>query len=467
MPDNRGMTLSTHVRKSVFAIHIVPVKGALSLKARKLQTALAKAAGEQYQRLPEEDRARIEQAVRDHVRDLRNGLHSEVPAVLYQPRFTTKLKVLAEAVGHDPSDARHLMEDLHRLVGTTVDFNVLGHDSHSAEKPTFPAELSIRTTLLSSVVKSGRGLVSWGYDPLLLLVMVNPRTYAQLSLELVRNARTYTALALYENIKRFIGIGRAGPYPLRRWQELLSEDGKIPAWENSAEFKRKIRRAQAELNACSSDIEFDMKEVSLPGKARGIEFTLRLRPQQALFTEPIPENRALAIELEKIGFSKGEARHLLENHGEEYVYAKLGLLKKAKQTQEVRSDRAWLSAAIQKDWQDRELIGEKQSVDAQKKEKQRQERERLLRDYEALRSTRVFDKYSELEEFDKSLIVEAYRESPVGQRAAQTYAEGSVAQHGVFRSWLLQQYPDWLTEDHELDFAAYVLWVKDQQSTAQ
>jgi hypothetical protein len=39
----------SHVRKSVFAIHIVPVKGALSLKARKLQTALARAAGEQFE----------------------------------------------------------------------------------------------------------------------------------------------------------------------------------------------------------------------------------------------------------------------------------------------------------------------------------------------------------------------------------------------------------------------------------
>lgn len=453
----------SHVRKSVFAIHIVPVKGALSLKARKLQTALARAAGEQYQRLPESERERIESAVRDHVRDLRDGRQPEVPPILYQPRFTAKLRQLAEAVGHDPSDARHLMDDVHRLVGTTVDFNVLGHGSHKEEKDTYPSEMSVRTTLLSSAVKSGRGLVSWGYDPLLLLIMVNPRTYAQLSLELVRNARTYTALALYENVKRFIGIGRAGPYPIRRWQELLSEDGKVPAWENSAEFKRKVRRAQAELEACSSDIAMEMREVMIPGQGRGVEFALRVRPQQALFTEPIPENRALTEDLNKLGFSLGEARHLIDNHGEEYVYAKLGLLRKAKLTGDIRDDKAWLASAIKKDWVDRETEQQRTKAEQDRREKQRRERERLQQEFQELRSQRVLAVYSTLESFEQQELLTAYLVTPGGARAASTLGETSKGFQASFRAWLLEEKPDWLTEDHETDFAAFVLWAKDRE----
>jgi hypothetical protein len=443
-------------RKSVFAVHIKPVDGALNLKARKLQITLARMAGEQYRRLTTEQRQEIEDAARRHINRLREGRRGEAPEILLQPRFQAKLTDIAEAVHHDPAIARQMMPDLKMLVGVKVEFNSLRHKAAEIERDLYPDELTVVTTLLSSVVKTGRGWVSWAYDPLILSIMVNPKTYAQLNLSLVRNARTYTALALYENVKRFIGIGRAGPYPTKRWQELLSENGKIPDWEDSAELKRKVRRALAELEQNeNSDIDIKMKDCRMPlSGEKALEFEVRMRPQTKLtFGEPVPEDRTLVTQMAALGYNASEVRGLVDARGEEYIYAKLALLKQAKN---VENPRGWLAAAIARDYQDKEAQEQASRLELGKTQKKKQERERLHQEFQQLRSTRLRERLQQMPIEQQQEWRAKFAESPEG-RAALSTKLSKAAKEASLITWLVGQ-PGWLKEEEEQDFASFILW---------
>ena len=459
-------SLST-TRKSVFALHIRPLKGALTLKARKLQTALARVAGEQYKRLPETERERIEDAVRAHVRELRQGRHSDVPTILLQPRFTTKLRDVAEMVGHDPADARHMMDDLQRLVTTQVEFNVLGHLASEKEADLYPWELQVHTSLASSILRAGRGLISWGYDPLIFMVMVNPRTYTYLSQELIRNARTYTALALYENVRKYVGVHKTRALPVRAWQELLSEDGKVPAWEDSAELKRKLRHAMAELRACEGcDIDIECKEVHIPGAGKGLEFHVALRAQsQLLFGEPIPENRELAAALEKeFNLSRAEVRHYIEEFGEEYLYGKLTLYKRSAATQTIRNPGGWFNSAVQQDWEDREVKEDKARADRARQAQQEQAFAQAQAEFQQMRGDTIRAILVGLSDEERASWQQRFVETPEGQRAQGTLKPGSKGFEASFVRWL-GEHAGWLTEEHQKDLARYIFW-RSQNPTA-
>lgn len=454
--------------KSVFLIHSRPVKGNLTLKARKLVGALARLAGEQYKRLPPEQREQIEDAVRAHVSGLRAGVVAEVPPILFQPRFTARLRQVADYVGHDPSDSRHLMQDLQLLVSTSVELNFLGHtEGHAineAEVSTYPHEMRVVSTLLSSLVKVGRGTLSWGYDPLVLLVMVHPRTYTYLSLDLNRNARTYTALALYENVRRFLGVKRTGCYPVRRWQQLLSETGEVRTWETVAEFRRKVRRALSELEVVEGcDIKITYHEETRAGE-KHVYFEVEPLPQhRLLFGEPVPEDRELARMLRQLGFPETECRGLVEAHGAEYLYAKLDLLKRSRERQHIRDERAWLVAAVRDDWRDQEQEAAKVQEQRDQAQRQRQELENLRKAFDALRAKTVDERLAALPADEQELWKSRYLETDPGQRVAAQFGPESKPFHAAWRHWLVSQ-AGWLTEDHLNDFTLYVLWAKSQEA---
>lgn len=448
------------IRKSVFAVHVRPLEGgALNLKARKLQITLARMAGEQYRQLSLAQRQEIEDAVRNHVAWLRQSNRNGPPPVLMQPRFQAKLTDIAEAIQHDPAIARQMMPDLNMLAGVRVEFNSLRHKATDAERDLYPDELTVTTTLLSSVVRTGRGWVGWAYDPLILSIMVNPRTYAQLNLSLVRTARTYTALALYENVKRFIGVGRAGPYPIKRWQELLSENGCIPDWEDSAELKRKVRRALAELQqneTCDIDIKLRDCRMPLTGE-KALEFEVKMRPQGTLtFGEPVPEDRELVVQMESLGFNASDVRGLVDAHGEEYLHAKLALLKKARN---VANSKGWLASAISRDFQDKEAAEQAERVEQLRRNQKKQDKAQLQEEWQAFRAKRMRDQFAELLPYEQQVLQDDFSQDVEGQRVLATKLS-VAARDAAFYAWLATQ-PQGLKKDEELDFASYILWKQD------
>lgn len=450
------------VRRSVFAIHIRPVEGALSLPMRKLHIALTKLAGEQYQNLSREDRQGCEDKVREAVARFREGRQSgaEVVPMVW---FSASLRELADAAGYAPDEARSLWPALQALKARKVQFNVLRHGAQAHERELFPYELDVVLELLSHVARNRHGQVQWSYHPLLLAIMVQPRTFAMLNLELVRNARTYTALALYENCRRFVALGKAGPWPFERWQSLLSPTGERPAWENQYEFLRRLKRAIAELEACEGcDIELAPERVKVAGQGTCLQVLVRAREQARLpFGEPLPRNQELLRRLDLVGFSRAEVRVLLDTHGEEYLLTKLAIFDKNRQSSRgVDSPKAWLKAAIARDFQDEEVQREMQLRRQRERAQREQQIQRLREAFDAFQDMQLRARFAAADE-DVRAHWEVRFEQEALERAHVMQSLPPKAKEAAFFGWLKQQPHGLFVDPEEQDTAAFALVWRD------
>lgn len=448
--------------RSVFAIHITPLKQALSLPGRKIHIALARFAGEQYQRLSRDQRESIESALREYIANLRSGKRATEPPLLLQPQFSAKLADVARAIGYEPKEARHLWPAITALVATSVQFNSLRHSAARTEQDLYPDELEVATTLLSSAVRTGRGELAWAYDPKILSIMVAPRTYAMLNLELVRSARTYTALALYENCRRFVGIGVAGPYPIERWQQLLSPEGNRPAWENVYEFMRRVKRSIKELHTCEGcDIEIEVERVKLPNAGAGLQFKVRPLDQSKLpFGIPLPRNPELMSRLVTIGFSEREAGMMVENHGEEYLLAKFELFDKSnKNGKPIGNPKGWLNAAVARDFQDAEVQQATVRKMAQARELRLQRADQLKAAFQSFQAEQLRSRFYALEE---DLRVNWEVQFAAAHEGHLTSSLAGKAKEQAFFGWLAQQAHGLFQEPEEYDLATFAVTYASQ-----
>lgn len=464
-------------RRSVFSIHIVPLQAPLTLPMRKLHVTLTRMAGLQFQTLPMAERSQVHDDVRTAVQAFRSGSDIGVPKRLTTFAFSAKLRDIAEQAGYEPSDARALIAPAQQLCQRLVSFNVLQHKAAPAEQDLYPADLEVNMPLLAHVMRNKRGDLSWSYHPILLSIMVQPRTYAELNLELVRNARTYTALALYENTRRFVAIGRAGPYPLLTWQRLLSPSGQPPQWEDSREFRRRLKRSIAELHSCEGcDIRLEPENVHLPGTGAGLVIHVSPVEQSKLaFGAPLPPDPNLHRRLTGLGYSADSARILVEERGEEYVHAKFALLER---TAGVRNPRAWLDAAIERDFRDERTA----RLQALEQKVQASELSDAAADarvrFATFQQERLRQRFDEADEDVRSRWEAAYAEAKREGEGMETWALTGAASQGralgtsaldipegvrkaayraAFFRWLLPQPHGFLTQPEELDPVAFAL----------
>jgi hypothetical protein len=431
---------------------------------RKLHIALTKIAGEQYQRLARAQREDCEQKVREAVarfRDARQSGAEVVPMVW----FSASLREVADAAGYAADEARALWPALQALKARKVHFNVLRHGAQAHERELYPYELDLVLELLSHVARNRHGQLQWSYHPLLLAVMVQPRTFAMLNLELIRNARTYTALALYENCRRFVGIGRAGPWPFERWQELLSPKGERPAWENQYEFLRRVKRAIAELKACEGcDVELEPERVRVAGAGACLQIRVRALNQARLpFGEPLPRNQELLQRMDLAGFSRAQVLVLLDTHGEEYLLAKLAMLDKAMEkanqgSHPIQSPKAWLLAALERDFQDEEAQRAAQATLRHERERREQQLARLRDAFAQHQARRLRECFAQASEDVQARWQVRFEQADAGS-AAQVLPR--AAREAAFFGWLLSQPHGLLADPEDLDLAAFALVWKD------
>ncbi|PPC84869.1 MAG: hypothetical protein CTY35_00680 [Methylotenera sp.] len=447
-----------HVRKSVFAIHIIPTSGSLNVQSRKIQVHLAKTAGEQYRKLPIEIREQIESAITTYTENFRNGVTSETPAILLQPRFSMPIKKLAEEIGYDVDSARKLTAYLDQLQVTQVKFNALMHNAAKTEETVYPSEVNVVTSLISSYMKSGK-MISWAYDPVILSIMVNPRTYAQLNLNLVRNARTYSALALYENTKRFLHIERAGPYDIKVWQALLAEDGVVPDWEDASEFRRKLRRALAELKACEAcDIDLEPIESRDPQtNKRTLEFIVSPRRQFVHdFGDNVPKNHDLFTWMISLGIKEPKVRSMMDAYPEDLLMQKKEMFtRKIKSDPTIRNQAGWFIEAVQNDY-----VEHQNKLDRHRKQKEFEdkltlEKQKLSDEFNKFQINQVRLKYEALDEGHQEDLMQEMQFNTMSKSNVIKMPENLMLQKLYA---YLKNKEGWLTESYELRLDDYIVF---------
>jgi hypothetical protein len=445
-------------KRSVFVTAMLPVRGKLTPLARKLHILLGKLSGEQFRLLDESEREEIDSRLREYVQGLRTGIRADKPPLLLQPRFTASLKDLAVLVGYDPKEARRLVEHLKLLQACHVEYNSLRSRAAEAERELYPDELQVTGGLLSSLVRTGRGEVSWSFDPVVLSIMVVPRTYAQLNLDVVRGVRSYAAVALYENCQRFVGTGRTGVYPSAFWRRLLSPTGQVPAWrDNERELMRTVKAAIRDLQACEAcDIELEPVKVRLPNNTPGLQFKVRVTQQGRLpFGEPPPVDRDLRDRLLMLGFSQAEARHMQESRDPDYLRSKLDMLAKARN---VKSPKGWLVASLEEDFHDEDAAAEKDARRREEEARRLNEAAKLREAFDAWRARRLREAFAELEE-----DIQAGWERRFSETATATQLSGRARQAAFF-GWLAQQDHGLLRQAVEVDPLAFAALRPDQSA---
>lgn len=459
MPRSQGFLFGTsplgglslaQFRKSVFAIHMFPINGSrLTAQARKLHTVLGNLSSQQFARLAPEQREDIAHTTRQYVQWFRDkGGKSrreiEPPFVVKQPRFAASLQELATVSGYTVSNARQLVPHLELLASAQLRFNVFGHSAQIDDLSGFPAEMPVVSSAVSSIARGRYSMVSWGYDPLLFLVMTAPRTYAKISMSVLQECRTYSAIALYENVVRFIAIGRAGPYPFDTWRQLLSEEGSSQDWSDSFAFKRKIQKSIAELDQCGSDIWIEPKEVWVPDHGNQLQFLVRPKVQTASVTVSAGQGAHRALQaLTSIGFTKAGAAKVLAAYDDEYIFATLELLQqsKAKETQSIQSEASWVSAALKSGWAyggNRQApLARTKPSDATRLRESPQTQRPLPEPEGAYATARAWERYLQMQAFEQDIIFERFQASEEGQRAIRLLGGlDSKGGQASFKAWL-------------------------------
>lgn len=449
------------VKRSIFAMQLTPLSGKLTALARKLHIVIGRLSGRQYQLLSEDERARIEGGLRDYVTAFRAGKLPLKPTLLIQPRFSATLRELAEALEYEPSAARDLMPHLKLLEGCRVEFNSLGSGAALEDQARYPYELQVTGSLLSSVLRNGRGQVSWAFDPVILGIMVEPRTYAHLNLELVRNAQTYAAIALYENCRKFTRVKATGVYPMAKWRRLLSSTGQVPSWrDNDSELMRTVKQAIKELNACEGcDIDLEPVKAVMPDGSKGLQFRVLSRSQAKLpFGAPVPADRELKKKLREIGYSDIDATRRMEERDPDYLWGKIKLMEK---TPNVRSKKAFLDSAIAKDYQDEAAMAEKAAKERATKELVYREAQQVQEAFGAWQSKRLRERFESLDEFERVTWETAYQ-----AHAPATPVTGKAAKLGLFYAWLARQPHKLLDQPEDRDLLVFSALRPDKATAA-
>jgi hypothetical protein len=440
-------------------MHITPLSGKLTTLARKLHIAIGRISGRQYRLLSEDERASIEGGLRTYVTAFRSGKLPAKPSLLLQPRFSASLRELAEIIGHETSAARDLVPHLKLLEGCRVEFNSLGGKASEAEQALYPHEMEVTSSLLSSVLRNGRGQVSWAFDPVVLGIMTEPRTYAHLNLELVRNAQTYAAIALYENCRRFKLVSLTGVYPLSKWRRLLSSTGQVPAWrDNDSELMRTIKGAIKELNACEGcDIELEPLKSVMPDGSKGLQFRVTDRSQAKLpFGAPVPADRDLRRTLLGMGFSDAQTNSIMGDRDADYLRSKLLLMAKAKN---VRDPKAFLLAALEKDYRDEAVLLERAAQDRTAREAAYRQVQEVQDAFEAWKSRRLRETFAQLEEDER-----ARWEVQYAQETPHSVLTGKTAKLNAFYGWLSLQSHGLLADPAEQNALVFSALRPDKQA---
>lgn len=145
--------------------------------------------------------------------------------------------------------------------------------------------------------------------------VLNPDIYALIDMNVVRNFRRASSLALYEHCVRFEKIGRTTPVP---WKELrdivLGESAEARSYQEYKYFKSKVLNSSiAEINA-GSDIEIQLEQSKIGRTVTTLQFLVTKKPGRD--DAEILDDEMLVVvgEMVHLGVPQSEAKRLAKKH---------------------------------------------------------------------------------------------------------------------------------------------------------
>lgn len=261
LPINSGRIF----RKAVQAVHCHPASGELSTLIRRVLNALFIHAQDGFRALTDEQRQLTKEWRGTPIFKLQIG----------------RLKSMIEMSGNDHGRVYDAMDNLYRW---EFHFNVMADvsgESQIVEKT--------KSRILSSYSRGEgerQGEISYEIPHDVLMMILEPRPFAQIDMRAVNSLGSTHAIALYENLVRYVGTRNkvTAVMPIEDWTSLISGVGKYPsgAYKN---FKRFVLLPAMKWLEKIEAVPFtaELREVKGPrNRVVALQFKLQMKKQASL-----------------------------------------------------------------------------------------------------------------------------------------------------------------------------------------
>jgi hypothetical protein len=306
------------MRKSVAAIHAVPVAGDTSLNTRRIFDALILAAQMDLRVRGAEMMARIKN---DRV----------------SPYFEVRITELARLAGIKGKNYKRIYDDLDEIFDMRMDWNVVGEDA--------AIEWSMKAHFLSTYGRGtgqNAGLIRFSIDPAILVIVLDPANWATLSLQVLRGMPTLASYQLYQNVWRYINTThkKTAALPVETWIDLIlgpsrfvkvDPKTKKKVANDYRDFKRRyLVDAIERVNSTQAlDHTIELKEIRSGNRVAKLEFFFTRKSQQRLVL-PVAWDTSLIDRLRVMGFSSQDISEISQRHTADHMTRALLLLAVAK-----------------------------------------------------------------------------------------------------------------------------------------
>lgn len=264
-------------RKAVQAVHCYPAKGELTAIARRVLNALFIHAQDTFRGMREEQRALIKEY---------RGT----------PIFTMGVGRLRKYIQQSGRDHKRLYEALQNIYGWSFHFNVMGdgggHDDPQLVERVQSRIISVlRFADADETLEQGQFRYELPHD--VLLMILEPRPYAQIDMRAVNGLSSNHAIGLYENLVRYLGTRNrvTAVLPVQEWINLLSGVGNYAGPGQYKNFKRFVLMpAMAWLEKLDAvPFTADLVEIKGPrNRVTHLQFKLIAKQQAALDMGQVP-----------------------------------------------------------------------------------------------------------------------------------------------------------------------------------
>lgn len=460
------------MRKSVAAVHATALDASPGLNARRLFDACILIAQIDCRKRP--------------------GLIDKIRNERVSPLFETRVTELAQLAGIPGKNFQRVYDELNQLYDMSLAWNIVGEDAE--------VEWSMKSHFLSllGIGQGGKkGTVRFALDPAILVIVLEPTKWANLSLQAMRGLPTAASYALYQNTFRYIGTHNkvTAALPTATWIELLlgnsryvvndPKGGKVVV--DYGDFKRrKLLDAMERVNEMPAlNYSLELKEFKSGNRVSKLQFKFVPKKQQTLEL-PVTWHPDLQQVLASIGFTEAQVSDLAQSYSSEEVTETVLRLKAAEDRlreggRSITSRTAYFMGILANvatgasvDETNVALIeAEARAQEAVRADQARRERrqEEFSKHQRDVFASALFD----MPEAGRQEVIEAFENSNAGQNAKLLLQRGwnpaNVGAVTLLKAWIAQQRPELMSQllrnPEDKDFDAWLAWRLDQHEATR
>jgi len=433
-------------KKGIAALHSMPVSGSHSLNTRRVMDAIVALVQIHYRKMPK--------AQREMLRELEAS-----------PMFRVTKGELRKTAGIMSKKFSRVEDILDMLHEQRIHWNILGEDNE--------VQWNMRSRFLASW---GEGLgqyagqVCFSIDPRVQELILEPRLWVALNLDVQKQLGTETSYALYQNAWRYIGTDNkvTADFTVATWIELLMgqcryvrtlENGGKHVVDYSEWKARYLKPAIEKVNSISAlghTLKLIEKRSGL--KVKRLQFQFIPKRQEKLET-PITWPDPVLESLKSLGFEEEELAEMAQGFSLDEVVESLSRFRQAEERKKKSQERIAAPKAFfhgilanvntQATLDDEAMAAiEKKARTEEVERRAKEQSERATYDFNQHQTRRLIDNIASWPPERKAQLLQRFDQSPAGAKVRVLVAKGwEKAGHGA---WSILK--TWLAQEHQEDF---------------